>query len=477
MPPTSPPSTETPTAAPHPRAPRFTGALVPQAAAAPASTLRGLTLSRRSALRGLGVGTMFLSGLLRSIRAEAAGNNTRAIFFFHANGSHYAWTPTGMGETFMLNTPHLAPLEPVKQDVVILRGLTLARGVGNAHKAATASALGAGSPTSIDQVLATAVKGTAPFDSLEYAIGFTKGGGGVVPSLSQVGGNFVPAERNPVAAYARIAARINPTAPMAMTPDTSGAEKALTARRSVLDYLRGDADRFRGRLGGDEKPKMDLYLDSLREVERGLSTFVGGVQAAAGCAKPAAAPATFNYDLKVADMPMAGRFVLDLMAAVTACGVTRIQTMMWGGGENEEDVGFMGIHDWHITTHGNPNGPPGDKIIKMQAYLAGEFAYFVQKLKSYGEGPGSPFDNTVVVWGTQNGNTNQTNFSKEDHDRHNTPVILSGHAGSGMKLGRILDCNGLSHPDIYVSILGAFGQKVATFGDPAWCKGPLPGLI
>jgi hypothetical protein len=432
--------------------------------------LRPASISRRSALRGLGVGSVLMSGLLRSVRAEAAANNTRAVFFFHANGSHYAWTPTGTGEAFTL-TPHLAPLEPVRKDVVILRGLTLARGLGNAHKAATQSALGAGSPTSIDQVLANSVKDTAPLASLEFAIGFTKGGGGVVPSLSQVGGTFIPAERNPVAAYQRIAQRLSP-APMMQDP--AGAERALATRRSVLDYLRADADRFRVRLGGDEKPKMDLYLDSLREVERGLGAFAGGVPAA-GCGSTTMQ--MMNADLKVADMPMASRPLLDLMAASIACGVTRVMTMMWGGGECEEDIAFQGIHDWHITTHGNPNGPAGASIIKMQSYLAGEFAYFVQKLKSYGDAPGSPFDSTVALWGTQNGNTNQTNFSKEDHDRRNTPIVLTGRAGVGMKLGRVLDCNEANHPDIYVSIARAFGMPISTFGDPAWCKGPLPGLM
>jgi hypothetical protein len=429
--------------------------------------------SRRNALRGLGAGSVLLSGVLRSIRAEAAGNNTRAVFFFHANGSHHAWTPGGSGEAFTL-TPHLAPLEPVRKDIVILKGLTMQRGAGNAHKAATLSVLGAGSPTSFDQVLAESdgIKGTAPLASLELAIGFTAGGGGKAPSLSQVKGTFLPGERNPVAAYQRIAARITP-APMAS--DTASVDRALAARKSVLDYLRADADRFRVRLGSEEKPKMDLYFESLREVERGLGGFTAG--GGPGCEKSAGPAAALNYELRMVDMPKASRTVLDLMAVGLACGVTRVMSMMWGGGECQEDIDYTGIRDWHITTHGNPSGPPGEKIIKMQAYLAGEYAYFVQKLKSFGDAPGTPFDNTIALWGTQNGNTNQTNFSKEDHDRHNTPVILTGRAGQGMKLGRMLECNGVNHPDLYVSIARAFGLQVNTIGDPAWCKGPLAGLI
>ena len=98
----------------------------------PPSVLRsGVAFTRRRALAGLGAGAAFFGGLLRSVRVEAAPNNARAVFFFHANGSHHAWTPMGNGEAFTL-TPHLAPLEPVRKDVVILRGLTMARGAGNA---------------------------------------------------------------------------------------------------------------------------------------------------------------------------------------------------------------------------------------------------------------------------------------------------------------------------------------------------------
>jgi len=210
-------------------------------------SLASFSLTRRSALRGLGAGTFFLGSLLRSIRAEAAANDLRMVFFFHANGSHYAWTPQGMGETFTL-TPHLMPLEPVRKDIVVLRGLTLPRGMGNAHKMSTLSALGAGNMTSFDQVLANTVKGNSALASLELAIGFTGGGGGKAPSLSQVNGTFIPADKNPVSAYQRIVSRISP-APM--TGDMGAAARALEARQSVLDYLRADAEKFRARLGSD----------------------------------------------------------------------------------------------------------------------------------------------------------------------------------------------------------------------------------
>src|SRR4051794_34345246 len=183
--------------------------------------------SRRTALASLGAG-VFTSRLLRAVRAEAAPSPSQKLaFLFHANGSHHAWTPTGDGANFVLQ-PHHAALEPVRNDILILRGLVLQRGAGNAHKASTYAALGAGGGTSFDQVMAQSLKGDVALPSLELAIGYTGGGGGKAPSLSQVNGVFLPGERNPVAAYQRISGRLTGGAAPMMTSDPAAMEKALT---------------------------------------------------------------------------------------------------------------------------------------------------------------------------------------------------------------------------------------------------------
>ena len=86
-------------------------------------------------------------------------------------------------------------------------------------------------------------------------------------------------------------------------------------------------------------------------------------------------------------------------------------------------------------------------------------------------------DGTLVVCGTQNGNTNQTNFAKEDHDRRNTPFIVAGQLGGALRPGRVVDCHDLNHNDLYLALAHAFDLQAAAVGDPEWCSGPLPGLI
>ena len=428
-------------------------------------------LHRRQVLRGLGSGLALASGLLHAVRASAARKPAllHAVFLNYANGSHHAWAPAGEGADYAL-TPHLAPLAAIRQDVIILRNMACARGRGNPHKAATFSVLGAGAGTSFDQQIAAVTRARTPLPSLELAIGFTGGGGGVAPSLSQAGGVFLPGERNPFAAYQRVVSRVS----RHEATRSSGAAVALLAgRRSVLDHLREDLQLFSGRLPGDERQKAELYLASVRDLEKNLGALAGELGRVPACGKMLPPADTASYVARVADMPKVSRIFLDVMAMALACGVTRVASMMWGGGESDEPVDFMGMRDWHSTTHGDPAGPAGQKVIAMQAYLAGEYVYLVDKLRGFPRGGHTLLDESVVVLGTQNGNTNQTNFAKEDHDRRNTPFVLAGKLGGALRPGRLIDCGGRNHNDLYLSLAGAFGITGPAVGDADWCQGPL----
>jgi len=125
--------------------------------------MRNISFSRRSLLRGLGYGTVLCTGLTKSLYAQS--RTMRLAMFGYANGSHPDSAPTGMGENFVLK-PHMAPLEPVRKDITIMRGMTLERGSGNSHKSTSFSIFGLGASTSIDQQIADYVKSTTPLASL-----------------------------------------------------------------------------------------------------------------------------------------------------------------------------------------------------------------------------------------------------------------------------------------------------------------------
>src|SRR5579859_1229057 len=156
-----------------------------------------MSIGRRSLLRGLGAGSVLLSGMTRTLLAEAAAPNLRAAFFFHANGAQWQWTPSAPGPAWVapqgsgknpsgldpyvgpdyVLSPHLKALEPVRKDITIIKRLILAREGGHPHRMATRSVLGAGGATSFDQILSNSIMASAPtpIAYLDYRIGTPDG--------------------------------------------------------------------------------------------------------------------------------------------------------------------------------------------------------------------------------------------------------------------------------------------------------------
>ncbi|MGK3966650.1 DUF1552 domain-containing protein [Sorangium sp. So ce118] len=432
--------------------------------------MRNVKFSRRTMLRGLGYGTLFCSGLVDNLYAQSVPRITRVAMFGYANGSQYQSEPTGGERNFVLK-PHMAPLEAVRDDILVFKNLTLVRDPGNAHRSASFSVFGLGAPTSIDQEFARFLKGTTPLASLEMAVGQTSGDGGVIPGLSQVDGRFIPSVTNPLAAYQRIADRISGGGPTMNTP--SAAEQALLRRQSVLDFIKDDVRSFRGRLGPEEAVKMDFYLESLRTLERDVG---GSIPQESSC-KQIQSP-LLSKNTMMNDMPEHSRLYLDIMAMAFACNITRVASMMWGGGENNEAIKFgdIDISAWHSISHGDPDGAPGQQITRLQAYFAGEFRYFVEKLKSISDGEFSLLDNTAAVLSTQNGSSqlgSSQNFAETDHPPQHAPFVVAGSCGGAWTTGRLLDAGGRNHNDVYVSIARAIGMDVTSVGRASWCRGPL----
>jgi len=399
-----------------------------------------------------------------------------------------------VGPDYVLS-PHLQALAPVRKDITIIKRLILGRETGHPHRMATRSVLGCGAPTSFDQVLAAEVGMTTPVPFVDYRIGTPDGAGGFAASLSQVnnvlisgnktGGTFLQGETSPVAAYQRIA-------PILAGSTMTGPQvnQMLVAKRSMLDFVRGDVGTFSSRLSSIERPKLQLYMQGLRDLENSLGASLGEIPASCGT-QMLSTPASANIPMEVADMGTVvgnttmSRLFLDVMALAMACGITRIAVMMWGGGENDKPVPFIGIPPglplpgWHGISHNDPsltNAMGGVLMAKMHNYLAGEYAYFLQKLASYPSGTGSVLDESVVVWGTQNGNSCGTAYSPTDHDGHNSPFIVGGKLGGGLKPGNLIDGGNRNHNDAYIKIAQVFGLPMTTVGDPSWCQGPLPGL-
>jgi hypothetical protein len=105
----------------------------------------------------------------------------------------------------------------------------------------------------------------------------------------------------------------------------------------------------------------------------------------------------------------------------------------------------------------------------LNRYHVSTLAYFAEKLKSIPDGQGNLLDHSLIMYGTNMGNSNQ-------HQHYDVPHILVGGANGKLKGGRVLEFERKSVPtgNLLVSVLGLYGIDRKQQGDST---GPLAGLV
>ncbi len=199
------------------------------------------------------------------------------------------WTPAESGPTFRL-PPTLRPLEPFRQDLLVLSGLaqqnaspmgdeggdharSLACFLTGAHPLKTDGAnIRAG--VSIDQVAAAQVGHRTRLSSLELGIDPSAQAGSCdsgyscaySSNISWKSANLPMAkEVDPRLAFDRLFG--------SRPRDASPADRERRERqeRSILDFVREDARQLRSQLGMNDRRKIEEYLTSVREIERRIA--------------------------------------------------------------------------------------------------------------------------------------------------------------------------------------------------------------
>ena len=397
-------------------------------------------INRRAFLGAMtaGTGVLLLDRLRDSLisEARAAGDRPkRLVIFVNGNGLHEErYKTTVRSETDFDLPPIFAPLQPYKQDLIIVQKLfnphnKELHGNGWATLSVVPSPRTGGdqdgaffalpSGVSLDRHLAREIGGQTPFPSINLGLLEERES---VPHCSSDGpGRAFPAERSPVTAYSRL---FGPLLPRGGIPT----EKLLAQDKSVLDRTQRDIQRTLARLAGPERAKMEQYLESIRALELRLSR-LGAVQAA--CAG-APAPAARLHDLQQSRGPVEPEVIqghIDVAFNALACGLTRIAAISMHGRTAAFNpipaVGSTVGH--HIECHDLNN----DAIQRIDTLFSQQVAVMLGKLKGAPEGSGTMLDNTLVMWINSGGGLHHSGWN-------NHAVVLAGKAGGALRTGRYL---------------------------------------
>jgi hypothetical protein len=205
----------------------------------------------------------------------------------------------------------------------------------------------------------------------------------------------------------------------------------------------------------------------LRDIESRLATVAE--PAATGCTPPSLGG---SIDVRAeSNYPRVGELQMDLIVAAFQCGLTRVASLQWGNSNDQCTYSWLGVNTLgHDMAHNNHNcDPSGSKKLTTFRWYSEQAAYLLGKLQAVPEGNGTMLDNTVVLWASEFGDSN-------GHVSNNLMWLLMGNAGGYFRSGRILNCGGRSTNDVHTSLCNAMGLPDTSFGNSAYCRGPLPDL-
>ena len=378
------------------------------------------------------------------------------------------WTPVAEGTGFEF-TPILKPLEPFRDQLLVLTGLDGVPGMSGHAGRSTAFLTGVTQPEvngnltnneyelragiSADQLLAREWEKHTQLGSLELAIESRDVSGSCDIGYACAYTNTIswrtentplPMEYNPRVVFERLFGDSGSTDPKVRLA-------RLKRQSSILDSLLDKISNLSRELGPHDRLRVGQYLEAVRDVERRIQKAEEqGVAELPVVKQPAGIPATYAEHVKM---------MFDLQVLAYQSDLTRIITFMMAreiSGRTYPEIGVPDSH--HPTSHHRENPESMAKCAKINVYHATLFSEYVNKLRSTPDGDGSLLDHIALIYGAGMSNSDK-------HDPNNIPIAVLGGACGQLKGGRHLKYpSNTPMSNLLVTLLGKLGMPADTIG-------------
>ena len=408
-------------------------------------------ISRRTVLRGMGatVALPFLEAMVPARRAWASPTEpTRLVCLEMVHGAAGSnaigieknlWAPAAVGYDFDLTPSSLSPLEPFREYVTIVSNTDVRNAeafippeTGGDHFRTSSVFLTQSHPrqtegsdvlagTSMDQIYAQRFGQDSPIPSMQLCIENVDQSGGCLYGYACV--------------YMDTISWASPTRPLPMirdprlafdqlfgsggTPEKRGERRK--ASRSILDWIPGEVDRLKRRLGPSDRRRLDDYLENIREIERRIEKVEE--RNATGEARelpdaPIGVPDSYTEHVEL---------MFDLVALAFVGDMTRVFSFKLSRDVSGRSFPESGVFEgFHNASHHRGREKNLLDLSKINRYHVGLVPYFLEKLKSTEEGESNLLEKTILLYGSAMGDSNI-------HNHKRCPLFLAGHANGQLE--------------------------------------------
>jgi hypothetical protein len=262
-------------------------------------------------------------------------------------------------------------------------------------------------------------------------------------------------------------------------PGGVDAAALATRKGSILDYVDRRYAALSPRLGARDRQKIDQHLTKIREMEQSLALVA---PAPSACLSPTQVD-TSDYNprtgLNSSDsgsvrdtstdsaIPKVGTFLMDMMVMALACDITAVATLQWSDTEAKHTFPWLNLPEHHHFYQHDGGFRPAE-CEAINTWYSTMHLHLIQAMANIDMGGHTLLDESVVFFGSELADP-------PTHGKVGMPFLLAGNGG-GLRTGRWVRYDRVSHNDLLVSILNLFGDPRQTFGDPEYSTGPLANL-
>ncbi|MBB3204315.1 hypothetical protein FHS27_000079 [Rhodopirellula rubra] len=392
----------------------------------------------------------------------------------------WSWFPHGEGKDYRFSKC-LDPLEPLRDDVTVLSGLSHPasrdnHGHHNADQFLTGAPIGGRgqyrNSISLDQVYAAHVAEQTRFSSLVMS---TDGGTGPERKAHTISfnsqGRPIPAENKPKRIFDMLFAKKN-----------EDAARRLALSQSVLDHLIEDASSLQRQLSKQDQAVFEEFLSSVRDTEINVTKSARWIN----LPLPTVDVDHLNLEITAEDPREYMQTMYELIYLAFKTDSTRVATYQFGKevskGISDYLARAVGLPLTHQLSHQTKKPGGWKNFGTFCRFISEEFGRFAARLKATPEpaGEGTMLDNTLLLIGSA---------SSAFHLSRNYPLVLAGGKAMGFQHGQYLDYAGesayrggwikgqpepykmkSSHNDLplsnlFVTMLQRLGVETETFAD------------
>jgi hypothetical protein len=404
-----------------------------------------------------------------AMAAEAKALPTRFVGAFVPHGAAPGyWVPESTQAGFKYPVIY-EPLEPYRQHTIITSGMWSQSsenppGVTGADHFVAAAYLTAEKPKkttgadihvgiSIDQVIAQKIGQETLLPSLQIG-------------LEDPGANSTNCGEGYSCVYTNTISWQAPDRPLPMeiNPQTifermfgdGGSPELRKARRerqaSILDSVSGALKELLPEVSHNDRVRLEQYSDDVREIERRLSIAAKASSEVPNVQVPYGVPESFDEHIRIQS---------DLLSLAFQADITRVATVLYARDltgrvypESGTDISF------HGGSHHAEDPGRVAQYARLNRYHVQMLAYLVKKLQDVKETEGTLLDQSLILYGSNMGNSNQ-------HLHYDVPHVLVGGAGGKLKGDRHLAFASRTVPtgNLLLSILNLFDVRADSFGD------------